>query len=542
MQLMAFDVVVPGALEAVPRLQAIAEARAEWMRALHPGTADALRVLGEWNKTADVNTTGMTVFHVWWNAFQRLAPGGQDPARLMDAFVLDGEHTQPAIEALSRTARMLTNAFGAIEEPWGEVHVLRRGERIRPLAGGRSGEPVFVSGDRTFAGGKWYCTSGYGYAAVVEFGETPQAVSMSPFGASENPESPHFDDQLALIAERRFRPARFPTSSAIRFAEQAQGRTVELAARGANARMLLRCQNVMRARLETSTVPPAPPPKALDPYTPYLVPQAEAGGAPVEVGIEVRVPAELLPRKNAEALALYHVARGHGWLRVPNQQVNLQRGVLTADDRLPGAYVVFGPKRESTPPPFAVQAGDARVVPGQPKEESAEADDSLEIPADSIKGSTHDPTPQEDGTPTKQAEIAVAAPGGAIAWGRSIELPGPEPGSVVRVIASRQIGARIAVLDALPAPLPKDCSRVGRLLSLEASTPDAVERVTVRRILPEDAQDSAEGYAQYAYDDAEGWVRLEQTSFDAEKRSLTAEDTAARLYALVRMPVKDQED
>ncbi|MEM7230839.1 MAG: penicillin acylase family protein, partial [Planctomycetota bacterium] len=54
-----------------------------------------------------------------------------------------------------------------------------------------------------------YAIVGTSYLSVVEFGDKIRARSALPYGASANPESPHFDDQAKLFSERRLKPAYF---------------------------------------------------------------------------------------------------------------------------------------------------------------------------------------------------------------------------------------------------------------------------------------------------------------------------------------------
>lgn len=45
---------------------------------------------------------------------------------------------------------------------------------------------------------KLHGVAGHGYVSVVEFGNPLRALSILPYGVSEDPDSPHFEDQAPL--------------------------------------------------------------------------------------------------------------------------------------------------------------------------------------------------------------------------------------------------------------------------------------------------------------------------------------------------------
>jgi acyl-homoserine lactone acylase PvdQ len=54
-----------------------------------------------------------------------------------------------------------------------------------------------------------YGTSGNSFVAVVEFGDKVKAKSILAGGVSNDPESPHFDDQALMYTKGQFKDVLF---------------------------------------------------------------------------------------------------------------------------------------------------------------------------------------------------------------------------------------------------------------------------------------------------------------------------------------------
>ena len=273
-QSMLYDVVVPLAIEAVPRLLDIAKQRADFVANAHPDLPAGLDALRTWNFLADASSSGMTFFHAWWNALEAdyAAANGQPTAyslqstasreALLAALRENGADMQDlSLNAATEAARMMRNEFNSLSVPWGDVHTVTRGGREAPLCGADSGEPVFVASDEVFEGRKWRVTYGYGYAMVVAFGEYPRSVSMLPFGTSEDPKSPHYSDQLDLMTQRRFKVSRYLMEDVQQNAASARGQLLYLRPKGMEALFTLTASTPIVARLTTSTGAPGKRPE-----------------------------------------------------------------------------------------------------------------------------------------------------------------------------------------------------------------------------------------------------------------------------------------
>ena len=146
---------------------------------------------------------------------------------------LESADGRTPLRALSETVDRLTADFGTWQTPWGEVNRFQRltGDIVQPFNDSGPSIPVpFTSGRwgslasfgaRAYPGTKrWYGTSGNSFVAVVEFGDSVQAVAVTAGGASGHVESPHFNDQAGRYAAGALREVYFYRSQLARHTER----------------------------------------------------------------------------------------------------------------------------------------------------------------------------------------------------------------------------------------------------------------------------------------------------------------------------------
>lgn len=534
-QAMLYDVLASLATDAVPALLEAVEQQPELLQGAHPDVPAALDLLRNWNYVAETTSTGMTLFHVWWAALRGLAMGPPE-------FVLHGmregrpEARQAAIRAVGEAVKLMRNEFQSLDVPWGNVHVLTRGAQLIPIAGAMSGEPIFVASDFVFDDRKWRATYGYGFAMVVRFGERPQAVTITPFGASDRPGSPHYADQLPLLAGRQFKTARFEHEDIQRNAESAYGRVIQLRPRGMRAFFSIRAQAPVRVRLRVFEQPPAPLPPGTGSFTPFVAPERLSGAASLMTDMSIHLPAETCPPGSLNQLTVYGYDPVRGWGPLRNQKLDPATRTFQARDADERVYAILGPASFAG---AATPAPQATVGPPQPQVLRPQSPPGM---PDTPEASPAVPTEESlSGPPASVAQSELPPPTVAsrrnvvIGWGADMELLPPGIGGRFHIRAKSSIGARLVLLDEPPALAPAGLVAFTPCIKVECSSSDAIIELTVSLDVPQEVCDRAhlDQLALYAYEPTSGWTTLNGLQRDTVARRFTASDTQPRVYAVL---------
>ncbi|HEX6133132.1 MAG TPA: penicillin acylase family protein [Longimicrobiales bacterium] len=170
--------------------------------------ARAVERLAAWDRTADTASVETTWFVL---TVERWALAGRSGRR----------SAWPWTDALADALHRLDAQWGTTDVAWGAINRHQRplpGERMldpdRPslAVGAASGDfgSVFTFNSQPFgSAGPRLGVGGNSFVKVMEFGPAVRAASILNYGQSGDTASPHFFDQAALYARRRFKPAWF---------------------------------------------------------------------------------------------------------------------------------------------------------------------------------------------------------------------------------------------------------------------------------------------------------------------------------------------
>lgn len=183
-----------------------------------PEAQEAVDVLAAWDRTFDTNSIGALVFAFWaMNYEQGVLGGARFPA---DAFAVPFDPARPidtptgladpgrAVQALEFAARAVKQTFGSLQVPWGAFYNFTVGDTTLPAFG--APPEAFGVFSPNFAApteqGPLATVAGDTWVAVIEFGDVPTARAILPYGNASQAGDPHVGDQLALYAQKGFRP------------------------------------------------------------------------------------------------------------------------------------------------------------------------------------------------------------------------------------------------------------------------------------------------------------------------------------------------
>lgn len=391
MQGMLYDTHAPAAAALVPAVLEFADGRAGQIARSHPDLDAGLELLRGWNFAAEPGNPAMTFYHVWWHALMaRAAAALEHETDLYDA-ILSGapEAIEEALGAAAEAARRLRNEYGAIDIPWGEVHRIRRGARDAPLPGAAAGEPIFTASSHLMENGRWYASYGSAIGKAIRFGEEPEAVSYTLFGASGDPDSPHYADQFDLVLERRFKYTLYHREEVLRHASHAAGRRILVMPRGVPGEALLESPAPVHARIESDLEAPAPLPPGLAAFSVFLRPDWRPAEVPLHTWMRIGVPEELCREPDLPALALHAYQEEKGWVRLQPLDDETHPRIFSGGAEGLAVFAVLGPDslrrggEEDMPgiemPPAAPAEEGVPLYVAQP------ADDGLDAPPGGIE-------------------------------------------------------------------------------------------------------------------------------------------------------------
>ena len=174
----------------------------------------ATQILEKWDRYADVNSVGATIFRFWRMACDDL----KDTRAGRDAFHVDNNRKlrEKSLIALNRAVADLKNRYGRIDVPWGQIKRHQRGNQEWPLSGdglGRLGLDTLraTSGVKFSSENTLINRGGQSTVALVFLGKEPKIHAVVAFGQSNVPDSPHYSDQAPLFVNGQLRSVQWNT-------------------------------------------------------------------------------------------------------------------------------------------------------------------------------------------------------------------------------------------------------------------------------------------------------------------------------------------
>jgi acyl-homoserine-lactone acylase len=172
--------------------------------AKYPDLKEELKTINKWNRGTEVSDTNFalvykTLWYLYNHANEDSVKHFQKSSEARYAFFA---------EALRNSQKEMFRDFGSIHIPLGELQRLTRGDKDLPVGGGpdviRSAYP------QEYKNGRFRVFVGESYILLVKFTKDgPEIHSVSPYGASNKPDSKHYTDQMELYVNKQTKPMTF---------------------------------------------------------------------------------------------------------------------------------------------------------------------------------------------------------------------------------------------------------------------------------------------------------------------------------------------
>ena len=201
---LAFDTYVLAADVVVPLLE---QAQATRGAKPEPALAHAMQRIHAWDRRTSTTSTAFTYIYYWARAYHDLFGAAKyerfnayDRQKAVD--IHSAEEQEMAWKALGEAVARIQKQFGKPELAWGEINVVVRGGTFPMDGAGEMFGMLHPDEGPEQENGQMFCNDGWGHLLVVMEGRPKQVWSLLPYGQSEHPSSPHFNDQAKLHSQR----------------------------------------------------------------------------------------------------------------------------------------------------------------------------------------------------------------------------------------------------------------------------------------------------------------------------------------------------
>lgn len=164
-----------------------------------------------WDHRAGTDSKGALIFSLAYSYVPEIMKG-----RARDTLTM-----RQALEFYQRVYDYLMKHFNTIDLTLGDVQKLVRGSQYWPQAG--IPDVLAAVGSEPWKNGLRRMNGGDAYIAFVRFpkdGSLPLIESVNTFGASNNPNSPHYSDQRSMYQSQQLKPMTLSKDDVIKKAER----------------------------------------------------------------------------------------------------------------------------------------------------------------------------------------------------------------------------------------------------------------------------------------------------------------------------------
>lgn len=178
----------------------------------YPEISKQIESINNWDKRSGIESEGAAVFafvyYYWWDKFA-------ENGRSFETTLTEVE----SVESLLAAKNHFQTHFGKESVTLGEYQKLVRGEKALPLPG--IDDVITAMRSLPWENGMRKGTQGESYIMMVRFGGgLPKIETINVFGASNDPDSPHFDDQMELFLDQKLKPMSLDKAEVLKTAKE----------------------------------------------------------------------------------------------------------------------------------------------------------------------------------------------------------------------------------------------------------------------------------------------------------------------------------
>jgi len=157
----------------------------------YPEISNILNQIQKWDRKTEINSYGAGAYAIFYLKLRKYYRKLPEPKIFPKTFL---------IEALKDTKQHMLKFFGKEKVKLGEFQKLVRGSKEIPIFGLR--DVITAMSSVPYKNGKTRVTAGESYIELVKFTKDgPEIESVISYGASDNPNSPHFNDQMEIYSK-----------------------------------------------------------------------------------------------------------------------------------------------------------------------------------------------------------------------------------------------------------------------------------------------------------------------------------------------------
>lgn len=158
----------------------------------YPAISNEIALLQNWDRTSGIESEGAGFFSI-------LAHHIYEQYGSKDRIITKSEMA----ELILKTKDFMIEHFGTSNKPLGEVQKLVRGNKALPLP--NLPDVLAAMYSKEYKDGVSKGIAGDSYIQLVKYekGKLPQIESVNCYGASNHPDSPHYDDQMELFVNKK---------------------------------------------------------------------------------------------------------------------------------------------------------------------------------------------------------------------------------------------------------------------------------------------------------------------------------------------------